>query len=257
MSVGMPPLHLEPSAEYTQIPSGKIVGGLYQVGGVIGVGTYGEVRYAVSLVTGERVAIKIVDLARFSVETAGLMRKEISILRMLDHRHCIRIVDVHENVPFSGRWCESCACTSFKPTDPNRGQANAHPTPTKRIPVHSETVCSVCSHAAADHSGVTYHNGLGDERDRPLFHHHHAHDDPATPPPHDEDDEEGETRQVMLIVQELAAGGELFSLLSHGGPLPEDVARLYFQQLIDGLEYLHSLSVCHRDLKPEVSGEKK
>jgi len=55
----------------------------------------------------------------------------------------------------------------------------------------------------------------------------------------------------MLIVQELAAGGELFSLLSHSGPLPEEVARLYFQQLISGMAHLHALGIAHRDLKPE------
>lgn len=105
----MPSLLLEPSAAYTDTdtdlhPSSTIVAGVYQVGGVIGVGTYGEVRYAVSLLTGDRVALKIVDLARFSLETAGIMRKEITILRMLHHPHCIRIIDVHENVPFTGKW---------------------------------------------------------------------------------------------------------------------------------------------------------
>jgi serine/threonine protein kinase len=242
----MPSLQLEPSAEYTDIPSGKIVAGLYQVGGVIGVGTYGEVRYAVSLTTGERVAIKIVDLARFSIETAGLMRKEISILRMLNHEHCIRIIDVHENVPFTGKWCESCACTCFKRIDASKNHALATPLKTSSIGLNSTSVCAICSHSAAEHSGVTYPH-MQDDRDRSLMY-GHTHD-PSSPTADDED--EGETRQVMLIVQELAAGGELFSLLSHSGPLPEDVARLYFRQLMDGLEHLHSLNIAHRDLKPE------
>jgi len=43
-----------------------------------------------------------------------------------------------------------------------------------------------------------------------------------------------ETRKVMFIVQELAAGGELFGLLMQCGPFPEDIARLYFTQLISG-----------------------
>lgn len=250
----MPALELEPSAAYTQLPQGKIVAGLYQVGGVIGVGTYGEVRYAVSLTTGDRVAIKIVDLARFSVETAQLMRKEISILRMLNHHHCIRIIEVHENVPFNGKWCEACACTCFKRLDPSKNPTTTAPTPLNTKPsalgLTSTSVCAICSHSAAEHSGVTYHH-VDDarSRDRSFLYGHTG--DPGGSPTPNEDEDEGESRQVMLIVQELAAGGELFSLLSHSGPLPEDVARLYFQQLMDGLEHLHSLSIAHRDLKPE------
>ena len=256
----IPSLHLEPSIDYTGIHSGKIIAnGLYQIGGVIGVGTYGEVRYAVSLVTGERVAIKIVDLARFSVETAGYMRKEISILRMLNHPNCIRIIDVHENVPFTGKWCESCACTCFKRGD---GVTLATLTPT--------SLCAVCSHSAAEHSGVDYqqhhhhhhltHDSLMHHHSHhhtDLYAHHHSHAPSPSLQPEDhsdglEDEVGGETRQVLLLVQELAAGGELFSLLSNSGPLPEDVARLYFKQLMDGLEHLHSLSISHRDIKPEV-----
>ena len=48
------------------------------------------------------------------------------------------------------------------------------------------------------------------------------------------DHSEEETRPVMMIVQELAAAGELFGMLMHGGPFPEEVARLYFRQLIAG-----------------------
>jgi len=43
-----------------------------------------------------------------------------------------------------------------------------------------------------------------------------------------------EVRNVMFIVQELAAAGELFGILMHCGPLEEDYARFYFRQLING-----------------------
>ena len=35
------------------------------------------------------------------------------------------------------------------------------------------------------------------------------------------------------------------------GILAEDVARVYFQELIDAVEYCHAHGVYHRDIKPE------
>lgn len=236
MSRSIPPLHLDPFAVAGVSDPGaappppaltQTLAGVYEVGGVIGVGTYGEVRYAVNVATGERVAIKIVDLARFSRETAGLMRKEIAILRLLgSHPHCIRIIQVHENVPFAGKWCESCACTRFKRRSEEKEQQEAaaaaaagaaagpaHPArpahPTKRPPLVSTSPCATCSHSAAEHSGVSYQHD-------PSFRAHHSHGG-AQPDDDDDEDDLGETRQVMLIVQELGSGGELFSLLAHSG----------------------------------------
>lgn len=50
---------------------------------------------------------------------------------------------------------------------------------------------------------------------------------------------------------ELVQGGELFDLIEHRGELSPSLARLYFQQLVDGIEYCHRRGVFHRDLKPE------
>ena len=35
------------------------------------------------------------------------------------------------------------------------------------------------------------------------------------------------------------------------GPFNENLARYYFKQLIEAMEYLHENNVAHRDLKPE------
>jgi serine/threonine protein kinase len=61
----------------------------------------------------------------------------------------------------------------------------------------------------------------------------------------------GKNADVILVVLELATGGELFEFLSFTGCFEEAVARTYFHQLIAGVGYCHSKGVVHRDLKPE------
>ncbi|CAN6440128.1 unnamed protein product [Victoria cruziana] len=53
------------------------------------------------------------------------------------------------------------------------------------------------------------------------------------------------------IVMEYAAGGELFERICNAGRFSEDEARYFFQQLISGVSYCHSMQICHRDLKLE------
>ncbi|KAK9742641.1 hypothetical protein RND81_03G187700 [Saponaria officinalis] len=55
----------------------------------------------------------------------------------------------------------------------------------------------------------------------------------------------------LAIVMEYAAGGELFERISNAGKFREDEARFFFQQLISGVSYCHSVQICHRDLKLE------
>lgn len=61
----------------------------------------------------------------------------------------------------------------------------------------------------------------------------------------------GKTYEVFFIALEVAAGGELFDFISMTGAFSEDVARYFFRQFIDGLEYLHKKGMSHRDLKTE------
>lgn len=55
----------------------------------------------------------------------------------------------------------------------------------------------------------------------------------------------------LAIVMEYAAGGELFERIRKANRFKEDEARFFFQQLISGVSYCHSMEVCHRDLKLE------
>ncbi|KAF7307505.1 Non-specific serine/threonine protein kinase [Mycena indigotica] len=58
------------------------------------------------------------------------------------------------------------------------------------------------------------------------------------------------TERDIIFVLEYAAG-ELFNHCAHNGPLSEDEARRFFQQIMSGIEYSHRLKIVHRDLKPE------
>ena len=55
----------------------------------------------------------------------------------------------------------------------------------------------------------------------------------------------------MFIVLELASGGDMLDILNASGRFPEPLARHYFKQLIEGLEYMHTQGIVHRDLKVE------
>ncbi|KAL6637921.1 hypothetical protein ACP70R_025493 [Stipagrostis hirtigluma subsp. patula] len=55
----------------------------------------------------------------------------------------------------------------------------------------------------------------------------------------------------LAIVMEYASGGELFERICKNVRFSEDEARYFFQQLISGVSYCHSMQVCHRDLKLE------
>ncbi|ORZ04403.1 kinase-like domain-containing protein [Lobosporangium transversale] len=63
--------------------------------------------------------------------------------------------------------------------------------------------------------------------------------------------ESREEPECIYIFVEYAAAGELFDKIEPDRGIQEDVAHLYFMQLIAGVKYLHSRGISHRDLKPE------
>ncbi|KAL6001461.1 putative serine/threonine protein kinase ireh1 [Asimina triloba] len=58
-------------------------------------------------------------------------------------------------------------------------------------------------------------------------------------------------QENLYLVMEYLNGGDLYSLLRNLGCLEEDAARIYIAEVVLALEYLHSLRVVHRDLKPD------
>mmetsp|Transcript_50457 Transcript_50457/g.100725 ORF Transcript_50457/g.100725 Transcript_50457/m.100725 type:complete len:240 (+) Transcript_50457:68-787(+) len=60
-----------------------------------------------------------------------------------------------------------------------------------------------------------------------------------------------EGQDDFYMVQELAAGGELFEYIVSKGHLMEKEAAAIAKQILEGVAYMHSNDVCHRDLKPQ------
>lgn len=60
-----------------------------------------------------------------------------------------------------------------------------------------------------------------------------------------------ETEKMIYLVTEYADKGEIFDYLVATGPMPEDIARRKFKQIVSAVHYCHERHVVHRDLKAE------
>ena len=60
-----------------------------------------------------------------------------------------------------------------------------------------------------------------------------------------------EDEENFYIIMEYCKHGELFDYIVKNEVLSEEEASIFFYQLINGIEYIHSKGIAHRDLKPE------
>lgn len=104
-AVGVSPLLLEavsrslggqPDADTPFSPRGIQCVGNYDLGKTIGRGQFGKVKLARHVLTGEKVAVKIIRKRKLDPETMKLIRREIYIMKMLEHSHIIRLYEVLE-----------------------------------------------------------------------------------------------------------------------------------------------------------------
>ncbi|KAG8999506.1 Suppressor of Sensor Kinase (SLN1) [Tulasnella sp. JGI-2019a] len=58
-------------------------------------------------------------------------------------------------------------------------------------------------------------------------------------------------RDKVYIFEEFCSGGTLTSLLENGRIEDEVVVKVYTMQMVEGIMYLHSMGVVHRDIKPD------
>nr|XP_055229425.1 obscurin isoform X35 [Gorilla gorilla gorilla] len=59
-----------------------------------------------------------------------------------------------------------------------------------------------------------------------------------------------ETRKTLILILELCSSEELLDRLFRKGVVTEAEVKVYIQQLVEGLHYLHSHGVLHLDIKP-------
>jgi mitogen-activated protein kinase kinase kinase len=64
-------------------------------------------------------------------------------------------------------------------------------------------------------------------------------------------------RDKVYIFEEYCSGGSLASLLEHGRIEDESVTQAYTMQMLEGLAYLHSKGIVHRDVKPDSESFKR
>lgn len=61
----------------------------------------------------------------------------------------------------------------------------------------------------------------------------------------------GEDAAWRWIAMEFAQGGDLFDKIEADVGVAQDIAQVYFLQLVSGVSFMHAKGVAHRDLKPE------
>jgi mitogen-activated protein kinase kinase kinase len=58
-------------------------------------------------------------------------------------------------------------------------------------------------------------------------------------------------RDKVYIFEEYCQGGSLAGLLEHGRIEDEGIIQVYTMQMLEGVSYLHSHGIVHRDIKPD------
>jgi serine/threonine protein kinase len=60
-----------------------------------------------------------------------------------------------------------------------------------------------------------------------------------------------EDEHSVYLIMDMYLGGDILDLVAAGNPVPEEEVKVYIKSLLEGLAYLHSLNIMHRDVKLE------
>lgn len=69
----------------------------YEIKETLGKGKFGLVKSALHKKSGKNVAVKIMSKKEMTANDLELQRREIEILKMCQHPHIIRLLDIFEN----------------------------------------------------------------------------------------------------------------------------------------------------------------
>ena len=68
--------------------------GYYELENSIGEGNFAKVRLATHTLTGQKVAVKIIDKAKIDKETTKKLFREVRIMKLLNHPHIVKLYEV-------------------------------------------------------------------------------------------------------------------------------------------------------------------
>ena len=93
-----PPRKLENSASSMSQSLGYV--GPYRLDKTLGKGQTGLVKLGIHCVTGQKVAIKIINRSKLSESVLQKVEREIAIMKLIEHPHVLGLYDVYENKKF-------------------------------------------------------------------------------------------------------------------------------------------------------------
>lgn len=199
----------------------------YQFGADLGTGAFAIVKKCVDKSTGAVYAVKIIDKKKFAMQnqtSRDALMDEHKILKKVNHRGVIKVSISHHGL-FALAMALAIVLLILPPAD---------------------------AHLMDDFLGAQRPDNATDEALSLAFLFHtrlyfscislfiQCHD-------------MIDTRDTLYVVLDLVNGGDLFDRIvaQNGMGFSEAVARDMFQQMLETIDYLHSINIVHRDLKPE------
>uniref|UniRef100_A0A8C6KB70 BR serine/threonine kinase 2 n=1 Tax=Nothobranchius furzeri TaxID=105023 RepID=A0A8C6KB70_NOTFU len=96
--------------------------GPYRLEKTLGKGQTGLVKLGIHCVTGQKVAIKIVNREKLSESVLMKVEREIAILKLIEHPHVLKLHDVYENKKYllqhKRLFCRSCVVFCYRNLKP-------------------------------------------------------------------------------------------------------------------------------------------